>query len=303
MPPERPSWHSRSTCADCPPPAGCRGYPPRPARGCTAARSHQQRPTLQYVVGARRWASRACRRACRVPPWRRARWAQGRHFRHPYGCWWPSSSGCVLIAATATLLASVISTALRVWSKVCSTGHRCRREGQLQRVETRLRLRGPREPRRRAAECRQRRRELGVALHESAVVVCQACQAPHRGARASPTRSREGARLLASGSRSDRRGRGQATPEAEADSQRLVHDASAARRSPAGRRAPRSTRTGPAATESSSSTGPHFAPAAGDDCWQSRVYLLQYILTCFNTHSILYLLQFNTSFNTYYCCT
>jgi hypothetical protein len=44
-------------------------------------------------------------------------------------------------------------------------------------------LRSPRETRRRAAERRQRSRDLGVALHEATVVIGQPGEAPHLGAR------------------------------------------------------------------------------------------------------------------------
>jgi hypothetical protein len=42
-------------------------------------------------------------------------------FSYASGCWCPASSGCVRIAATAMLLASVVSTALRAGSKVRKT--------------------------------------------------------------------------------------------------------------------------------------------------------------------------------------
>ena len=71
------------------------------------------------------------------------------------GCWCPLSSGSVRIAATAMLLASVVSTARWVGSKVLNTGSPV-----------------PPDPMRFAprwaAERRQQRRELSIALHEAA---------------------------------------------------------------------------------------------------------------------------------------
>ena len=67
----------------------------------------------------------------------------------------------------------------------CTTGrikgaqHRRQAEGQLQRVEARLGFDRPCEPRRRAAKRRQRRSDLGVALHEAPVVVGEPREATH----------------------------------------------------------------------------------------------------------------------------
>ena len=60
--------------------------------------------------------------------------------------------------------------------------HQHRREGQLQRVEARLRVLCSHEARRGATKFRQGRREIGVALHEATVVVGEPCEAPHLGA-------------------------------------------------------------------------------------------------------------------------
>ena len=57
--------------------------------------------------------------------------------------------------------------------------HLCRREGQLQHVEARLLVLGPHEAPHGTTKCRQLHRELGVALHEAAVVVGEPCEAPH----------------------------------------------------------------------------------------------------------------------------
>ena len=61
--------------------------------------------------------------------------------------------------------------------------HRGRGEGLLQRVKALLRSSGSREARSHAAERRQQRHQLCVALHEAAVVVCEPREAAHLGAR------------------------------------------------------------------------------------------------------------------------
>ena len=71
-------------------------------------------------------------------------------------CWWPSPSGCIRIAATAMLLASVVNTARRAGSRLCNTSANERapmalaRRSQplpwLERVQVRLRCTGPLEP-------------------------------------------------------------------------------------------------------------------------------------------------------------